>query len=79
MLFLDQVLIVGGLFLFFFAMVQNEISLRTLRNLGDYKSYIATLTGVAGLVLFWAIAENIELSSRTQAPFLVIGLSLIHI
>ena len=69
----DQVLIVGGLFLFFFAIVQNEISLRTLRNLGDYKSYIATLTGVAGLLLFWAIAENIELSSRTQAPFLVIG------
>ena len=32
----DQVLIVGGLFLFFFAIVQNEISLRTLRNLGDY-------------------------------------------
>ena len=69
----DQVLIVGGLCLFFFALVQNEISLQTLRNPRDYKSYIATLSGVAGLVLFWAIAENMELSSRTQAPFLVIG------
>ncbi|MDC0212534.1 ABC transporter permease subunit [Euryarchaeota archaeon] len=69
----DQVLIMGGLCLFFFALVQNEISLQTLRNPRDYKSYIATLSGVAGLVLFWAIAENMELSSRTQAPFLVIG------
>jgi len=69
----DQVLIVGGLCLFFFALVQNEISLQTLRNPRDYKSYIATLSGVAGLILFWAIAENMELSSRTQAPFLVIG------
>jgi general L-amino acid transport system permease protein len=69
----DQVLIMGGLCLFFFTLVQNEISLQTLRNPRDYKSYIATLSGVAGLVLFWAIAENMELSSRTQAPFLVIG------
>jgi len=69
----DQVLIMGGLCLFFFALVQNEISLQTLRNPRDYKSYIATLSGVAGLVLFWAIAENMGLSSRTQAPFLVIG------
>jgi len=75
----DQVLIIGGLCLFFFALVQNEISLQTLRNPRDYKSYIATLSGVAGLVIFWAIAENtfslpiFELSPRTQAPFLIIG------
>jgi len=69
----DQVLIIGGLFLFFFALVQNEISLQTLRNPLNYKSYIATFSGVIGLILFWAIAENMELSPRTQAPFLVIG------
>ena len=69
----EQVLIIGGIFLFFYALVQNEISFQTLRNLLNYKSYIATLSGVIGLILFWAIAENMELSPRTQAPFLVIG------
>ena len=69
----EQVLIIGGIFLFFYALVQNEISFQTLRNPLNYKSYIATLSGVIGLILFWAIAENMELSPRTQAPFLVIG------
>ena len=69
----DQVLVIGGIFLVFFALIQNEIKFDILRNPSEYKSYIATISGVIGLAIFWLFAENIELSPRTQAPFLIIG------
>ena len=69
----DQVMIVGGICLASFLLIQNEISLRTLRNPLDYRSYIASLSGVLGFLLFWLIAENMEMSPRTQAPFLIVG------
>ena len=69
----DQVLVIGGICLVFFALIQNEIKFDILRNPSEYKSYIATISGVIGLAIFWLFAENIELSPRTQAPFLIIG------
>ena len=69
----DQVLVIGGICLVFFALIQNEIKFDILRNPRDYRSYITTISGVIGLAIFWLIAENVELSPRTQAPFLIIG------
>ena len=69
----DQVLVIGGIFLVFFALIQNELKFDILRNPRDYRSYITTISGVIGLAIFWLIAENVELSPRTQAPFLIIG------
>ena len=69
----DQVLVIGGICLVFFALIQNEIKFDILRNPSEYKSYIATISGVIGLAIFWLFAENIELYPRTQAPFLIIG------
>ena len=69
----DQVLVIGGICLIFFALIQNEVKFDTLRNPRDYRSYITTISGVMGLAMFWLIAENVELSPRTQAPFLIIG------
>ena len=69
----DQVLVIGGICLVFFVLIQNEVKFDTLRNPRDYRSYITTISGVMGLAMFWLIAENVELSPRTQAPFLIIG------
>ena len=69
----DQVLVIGGICLIFFALIQNEVKFDILRNPRDYRSYITTISGVIGLAIFWLIAENVELSPRTQAPFLIIG------
>jgi len=69
----DQVLVIGGICLVFFALIQNEVKFDILRNPRDYRSYITTISGVIGLAIFWLIAENVELSPRTQAPFLIIG------
>ena len=69
----DQVLVIGGIFLVFFALIQNELKFDILRNPRDYRSYITTISGVIGLAIFWLIAENVDLSPRTQAPFLIIG------
>ena len=69
----DQVLIVGGMCLASYALIQNELSLRTLRKPLDYRAYISTVSGVVGFLLLWLFAENMTLSPRTQAPFLVIG------
>ena len=69
----DQVLVIGGICLIFFALIQNEVKFDILRNPRDYRSYITTISGVVGLAIFWLIAENVELSPRTQAPFLIIG------
>ena len=73
----DQVMIIGGICLTSFVLIQNEISLRTIRNAREYESYITTVFAFMGFLFFLWLADNIYLSPRTQRPFLILGGSVL--
>ena len=67
------VMIFGSIWLVSYILIQNEISISTILNPRKWENYISTLIGFIGLIIFWIYASTMDLSPRTETPFLLIG------
>ena len=67
------VMIFGSIWLVSYILIQNEISISTILNPKKWENYISTLIGFVGLIIFWIYASTMDLSPRTETPFLLIG------
>ena len=67
------VMIFGTIWLISYILIQNEISISTILNPRKWENYISTLIGFIGLIIFWIYASTMDLSPRTETPFLLIG------
>ena len=69
----DVVRVIGLICLASYVMIHDEITLSTLRNPRSWEDYAATVLGITGLLAIWALAGFMDLSPRTQVPFLIFG------